>query len=188
VLQSRESAEAGYDASKTGNFIRANLSFDPTIAFHEYRIDYLPNQVVFYADNQPIAQMNGTAIPSTAGHLILQHWSNGNQLWSGGPPAWDSSLTVKYVKAYFNSSSSQRQSDWSARCKNPKAPGAICHIPDTSSGDSSTDDWFFTDHTNMIHNQTVSATAKKKNLGIATKHSSFLALVCIVNMMRLVVS
>ncbi|KAG4257083.1 hypothetical protein FPRO04_06733 [Fusarium proliferatum] len=104
VVQSKKSLEAGYDASKTGSFKRVKLDFDPTDAFHEYRFDYLPGQVLFYADGNLLAHMKGGDMPSSGGHLILQHWSNGNPLWSGGPPKEDATVTVSYVKAYFNSS------------------------------------------------------------------------------------
>lgn len=147
VLQSRESALAGYDAARTGNFVRAHLPFDPTAGFHEYRIDYLPGRVAFYADGAQLADMAGPAVPSSPGHLILQHWSNGNERWSGGPPREDAALVVRYVKAYFNSSAPQRQRDWENRCRDPAAANAVCAIREGN--------WFFKDQGNMTNNQTV---------------------------------
>jgi hypothetical protein len=164
VLQSRDATLAGYDAAQTGNFIRVNLPFDPTTAFHEYRIDYLPNQVIFYADGAPLAAMDGPAVPSSAGHLILQHWSNGNARWSGGPPAEDAALVVRSVKAYFNSSLAQRQRDWEGRCRDPMAPGAICVIPDVTPGDWSAADWFFSEQGNMTNNQTTATFEESQGL------------------------
>ncbi len=162
VLQSREAAMAGFDASQTSGFVRVLLPFDPTAAFHEYRIDYLPGRVVFFADGAVLAEMGGAAVPSSPGHLILQHWSNGNKYWSGGPPAEDAELTVRYVKAYFNSSLAQRQQDWETRCRDPAAPGAVCRIPDVVPENTSAADWFFTDHRNMTNNQT---TTEEENEG-----------------------
>ena len=156
VLQSREAALAGYDASQTGNFIQADLPFDPTQSFHEYRIDYLPGRVLFYADGQTLAEMTGPAVPSSPGHLILQHWSNGNERWSGGPPAEDAAMVVRSVKAYFNSSMGQRQRDWEGRCRDPAAVNAVCGIPDVTPGNLSAAGWFFRDHGNTTNNQTVS--------------------------------
>ncbi|KAL2164094.1 hypothetical protein VTH06DRAFT_3308 [Thermothelomyces fergusii] len=158
VLQSREAAAAGHDASATGagRFVQAQLPFDPTAGFHEYRIDYLPGRVSFYADGAALAHMEGAAVPSSAGHLILQHWSNGNAYWSGGPPAEDAALLVRYVKAYFNSSTARRRRDWEARCADPAAPGAVCEIPAVTPRDRSAADWFFSDHANMTNNQTAS--------------------------------
>ncbi|KAK0621479.1 glycoside hydrolase, family 16 [Bombardia bombarda] len=155
VLQSRESAAAGYNAQSTGNFIKAYLPFDPTTAFHEYRIDYFPGQVFFYADGLLLGTMKGAAVPTSPGHLILQHWSNGNVLWSGGPPAEDAVLTIGYVKAYFNSSSTQRVQDWANRCKEAAGQNAICVIPTLDGTNPSPGDWFFSDHDNMTNNQTV---------------------------------
>ncbi|KAF9875647.1 hypothetical protein CkaCkLH20_07028 [Colletotrichum karsti] len=149
VLQSRAAMEKGYDAAGTGNFIKTNLGFNPTTDFHEYRIDYLRDEVIFYADGTVIGSMNGSAVPAEGGHLILQHWSNGNPLWSGGPPKKDAILTVASVKAYFNSSLDSRQDDYQTRCIDPAAPDAVCPIPDVPS-------FFFTAHTNMTNNQTVS--------------------------------
>ncbi|KAH8879869.1 concanavalin A-like lectin/glucanase [Thozetella sp. PMI_491] len=156
VLQSREAAEAGYDAQRTGNFIKAYLPFNPTDGFHEYRIDYVPGRVLFYADGKLLAQMNGSAVPSSSGHLILQHWSNGNALWSGGPPTLDAVLTVKYVKAYFNSSSATRNRDWKNRCINATATGAVCKIPEVSETNTTAGGWFFSGRDNMTNNQTIS--------------------------------
>ena len=116
VVQSSQSKEAGYDASKSGNFRRVHLPFDPSEDFHEYRFDYLPEQVTFYADGQKLVSMNGSSMPSSAGHLILQQWSNGNTLWSGGPPASDSTTIVRYVKAYFNSSDQNIEDSWKSSC------------------------------------------------------------------------
>ncbi|KAK3692663.1 concanavalin A-like lectin/glucanase domain-containing protein [Podospora appendiculata] len=157
VLQSREAAEAGYNAVQTGNFVKAYLPFNPAADFHEYRIDYVPGQVFFYADGVLLAGMNGSAVPSSSGHLILQHWSNGNALWSGGPPAQDAVLTVGYVKGYFNSSTAQRREDWKARCGggDSSSANAVCDIPSVSPANSSARGWFFSDRGNMTNNQTI---------------------------------
>ncbi|KAL2258269.1 hypothetical protein VTK26DRAFT_8503 [Humicola hyalothermophila] len=159
VLQSRAAAVAGHDASRTDAFAKAYLPFDPTAAFHEYRIDYLRDRVLFYADGALLAEMRdrgGGAVPSAAGHLILQHWSNGNRYWSGGPPPRDSALTVRYVKAYFNSSAARRQRDWEGRCADPRLEKAVCKIPDVTPTDAGAAGWFFRDQKNMTNNQTIS--------------------------------
>lgn len=145
VIQSKRAMEAGYDASKTGTYSRANLSFDPTVGFHEYRFDYLPGKVLFYADSELLVQMKGSEMPSTGGHLILQHWSNGNPKWSGGPPTEDAVLTVSYIKAYFNSSDGQRQTDATSRCHDASAEGAVCVVPDVIAANASTGGRFFSE-------------------------------------------
>ena len=156
VLQSREGVQVGYDAALTGNYIKTYLPFDPTADFHEYRFDFIPDKVLFYADGQLLGQINGSAVPSRAGHLILQHWSNGNPLWSGGPPSTDAVLSVNYVKAYFNSSAAQRDRDWAHRCTHASAPNSVCQIPGITAADKTPSQFFFSDQSNMTNNQTVS--------------------------------
>lgn len=158
VLQSRAAAEAGYDASHTPTYQIVNLPFDPRADFHEYRIDFVPGRVLFLVDGTVLAEMDNPAgIPTHAGHLALNQWSNGNPSWSGGPPATDAVMEVRYLKAYFNSSDEARQRDFVARCTDPGAEGAVCDIPDITAGNDSAAGWFFSDHKNMTANQTVSS-------------------------------
>lgn len=158
VLQSQASEAAGSDASHTSTFQVVNLPFDPRTDFHEYRIDFVPGRVVFLADGAILAEMDQTAgIPMHAGHLALNHWSNGNADWSGGPPASDAVMEVRYVKAYFNSSDAARQSAFERRCRDAAAEGAVCDIPDVTAGNSTAAGWFFTAQKNMTENQTVSS-------------------------------
>lgn len=163
VLQSVESVQAGYNAVGTGNYIVANLPFNPTTGYHEYRIDFIPGNVIFYADGQVLATMNTSAVPTSPGHLILTHWSNGNPLWSSGPPPTEASIAVSYVKAYFNSSEAARLIDFENRCKDFASEGAVCVIPDQMyapdpdgpNGNASGNSWFFSNQPNMTVNQTV---------------------------------
>jgi hypothetical protein len=163
VLQSTKSVQAGFNAAATGNYVVANLPFNPTDGFHEYRIDFVPGNVIFYGDGTILAKMNHT-LPTMPGHMILTQWSNGNPLWSFGPPLKESVITVSYVKAYFNSSDVARQSAWKSRCKNPSAAGAQCAIPNQTMApdpatllgdDSSASTYFFSDDKNKTINQTI---------------------------------
>ncbi|KAL6414872.1 Beta-glucanase [Ilyonectria robusta] len=154
VVQSKQSREAGYDASKTGTFKRVNLGFDPTAGFHEYRFDYTPGRVIFYGDSKRIAVMEGSAMPSAAGHLILQHWSNGNPKWSGGPPAKDAMLRISYVKAYFNSSNEQHHATLTHRCQKAGTNEAVCLIPDVMATNASTGGAFLSDEGNVAGTET----------------------------------
>ncbi|KAF4966791.1 hypothetical protein FSARC_5578 [Fusarium sarcochroum] len=131
VVQSKKSMEAGYDASKTGTYKRVNLDFDPTDTFHEYRFDYIPGQVLFYADSKLLAQMKGDDMPSAGGHLILRHWSNGNPSWSGGPPKEDATVAINYVRAYFNSTNHERQSYLGKQCRQ-SSKTSVCAIDETN--------------------------------------------------------
>lgn len=164
VLQSAQSVQAGFNAAGSGNYIVANLPFNPTDGFHEYRIDFVPGNVIFYGDGNILGRMNTTAVPTMPGHMILTQWSNGNPLWSFGPPPTESIISVSYVKAYFNSSDPTRQTAWSSRCKNPTAGGATCTIPDqTSAPDpgnsqgntSAASTYFFSDDKNKTIGQTI---------------------------------
>ncbi|KAG6005494.1 hypothetical protein E4U21_007888 [Claviceps maximensis] len=139
VIHSRESMRDGYDASKSGTLRRVELSFDPTSAFHEYRFDYLPGRVIFYADGRVLAEMGGERIPSSGGHLILQHWSNGNKLWSGGPPSSDAVVLVRSVQAYFNSSTPQKDAAWNDICSREEERETrekTCQVPSKTLEDS----------------------------------------------------
>lgn len=163
VLQSVQSVQAGYNAAGTGNYVVANLPFNPTTGYHEYRIDFIPGVVIFYADGQILAKMNSMAVPTSPGHLILTQWSNGNPLWSSGPPSHDAVISVSYVKAYFNSSDPMRNTALNKRCRDPSATNAICTIPDqtlapnpeATNGNISASTYFFSNQKNQTNNQTV---------------------------------
>lgn len=131
VLQTPKSASAGFSEVGANNYVVANLSFDPTTAYHEYRMDLLPGKVVFYADSAPLATMNTNFTPTEPGHMILTHWSNGEPAWSAGPPVTDALMSVSYVKAYFNSSDTKRQAQSWSRCDlSGKSVEPVCMIPD----------------------------------------------------------
>ncbi|KAK4694926.1 hypothetical protein P7C71_g2735, partial [Lecanoromycetidae sp. Uapishka_2] len=158
VLQSAESEQAGFNAAGTGTFQIHQLQFNPSDAFHEYRFDWSPEAVAFYADGVPLDTMT-EAVPSSPGHITLSHWSNGDPDWSAGPPTSDAVLTVEYFKGYFNSSDPKRQQDWSKRCKDPKAINATCPIPEVTeapNGNVSAKTFFFSMQKNETVNQTVS--------------------------------
>lgn len=154
VLQSPQSLKNGFDAANTGTFDVQQLPFAPDDGFHEYRFDWAPNSVSFYADGVLLRTMD-TDIPTSPGHITFSHWSNGDPLWSGGPPEEDAVLTVQYFKAYFNSSLDSRHSDWERRCKDPSAVNATCPVPEiTDDPDAKT--FFFVNQKDSAKNQTVS--------------------------------
>ena len=167
VLQSPAAQQAGFNAAGTGSFDIHQLPFDPSSGFHEYRFDWAPDSVSFYADGVLLRTMTKD-VPTHPGHVTLSHWSNGDPKWSAGPPAVDAILTVEYVKGYFNSSDPQRQADWQARCKDPKAVNASCAVPEVHAapdGNVSAKTFFFSQATNETANQTVSGmdNGKKKS-------------------------
>ena len=172
VLQSPESEKAGFNAANTATFQIHQLNFTPTEGFHEYRFDWSPNAVEFYADGVLLDTMT-SAVPTAPGHITLSHWSNGDPNWSAGPPTDDAILTVEYLKGYFNSSDPARQQDWSKRCVNPLAVNATCPVPEVTQapdGNASAHTFFFSLQTNETGNQTVVG-SKKKSEGIALEMS-----------------
>ncbi|KAL2068230.1 hypothetical protein VTL71DRAFT_16328 [Oculimacula yallundae] len=129
VLHSQESLEAGSDAANTSTFETLPLKFLSYEGFHEYRMDWIPGAVTFFIDGKYVFQMN-TNIPTVGGRLTFNHWSNGNPGWSGGPPLTDATMTVKYMKAYFNSSIPHVMGNFTKGCTDPTAEKAICKIDD----------------------------------------------------------
>lgn len=113
-------------------------------------------------------------VPQAAGKIILSHWSNGNPLWSGGPPAEDAKMTVSYVQAYFNSSDPYRARDHAARCTDLNAANAICQIPDLTSPPEAGEVTFFSQapNGNMTNNQTVFANDQAAKESSAAGRSS----------------
>lgn len=174
VLQSPQSAAAGYDASHTPNYDVYPLPFRPDKAFHEYRFDWLPDRVSFYADGTWLKDMT-IDLPNSPGHLVLNHWSNGDPLWSAGPPRENATLAVSYVKAYFNSSDAQRHKDYYLRCKDETAVDSVCAIPDqTTPPDNQGPDanataktFFFSEEPDDTTNQTVFGDWQNKNGAVA---------------------
>lgn len=139
VMQTPTAARDGYNAAGTSTFHIQQLPFEPDDGFHEYRFDWTRSGVAFYADGTQISYMDWT-YPQEPGHLAVNHWSNGNALWSKGPPKEDAVTTVKWVKAYYNTSDPGKMADYAKRCPTPEA-SRICAVPDLSS--SPTENIFF---------------------------------------------
>lgn len=99
---------------------------NPSDGFHEYRYDWLPDRVEFYLDGQLLRTMF-TSLPDGPGKLMLNHWSNGDPAWSGGPPRQDAVMTIMYLKTYFNASNTN--SHYREQCP-IYDPAKVCHIPD----------------------------------------------------------
>lgn len=50
-----------------------------------------------------VREMN-TNVPDSPGRILLNHWTDGNPNFSGGPPTEDSLLKVSQLNMFFNSS------------------------------------------------------------------------------------
>ena len=158
VLQSLQSKLQGFNAVGTPDYDVHQLPYQPDEGFHEYRFDWTPDAVMFYADGVHLRTMTQN-VPKSPGHITLSHWSNGDPGWSAGPPATDAILTIQYLKGYFNSSETARQNDWKSRCHNANGVNATCSIPnvktDTNSN-ATAHTFFFSQESNKTVNQTVS--------------------------------
>ncbi|TKA81955.1 hypothetical protein B0A49_02532 [Cryomyces minteri] len=107
ITTSELSHANGDDASTTSGFKKLSVPFVASAGIHEYRFDWTPTKLAYYIDS--VWQFDiGTSgyVPNGPGFLLVNHWSNGNQYWSQGPPTSDAKLTLSYINAYFNSTSS----------------------------------------------------------------------------------
>lgn len=153
VDQSLASVQRGYAIPGT-EYMVADLPFNPADGYHEYRIDFVPGQIIYYADEHVIGTLNGS-IPSMPGHMILTQWSNGDPGWSSGPPATEAIMAIAGVRAYFNSSNVARQGSAAVRCTNQSAPEVYCNIPDWDANNNSLYTDYFSNRQNATKNQTV---------------------------------
>ena len=162
MLQSPQSDVQGFNAAGTPYFGTPSLPYDPSEEFHEYRFDWIPGSVSFYADGQLLQVMDDSALGyDSPGHIIINHWSNGNEGWSAGPPTQDAVLTIMYVKMYFNSSDGPH-SAYSKNCPAYNA-GQVCQIPDqttppSTNSNSTPPTFFFSRNSSQIIGQSTSNT------------------------------
>jgi len=70
------------------------LTFNPSAGFHEYRFDWTAGAVEFYVDGV-YAKYMARNIPSVGGSIIMNHWSDGNSGWTGGPPSGDAFAVIR---------------------------------------------------------------------------------------------
>ncbi|KAG8794421.1 hypothetical protein FRC17_008297, partial [Serendipita sp. 399] len=73
-------------------------------AFGEHRIDWLPTSTNYFY-NQVQKTSITKNVPNTPSRIILNVWSNGDPLFSKGPPTADAIATIQWVQLYFNSTS-----------------------------------------------------------------------------------
>ncbi|KAI8370952.1 concanavalin A-like lectin/glucanase domain-containing protein [Blakeslea trispora] len=92
------------------------LNFNPTEDYHTYRFDWTPGSVKFYVDDEFIYEMT-TSVPSSPGRILLNHWTDGNPTFSGGPPTEAAELALSRLNIFFNSS----ESDNSLQCQKSKS-------------------------------------------------------------------
>jgi beta-glucanase (GH16 family) len=171
-VQTPQSTKQGYNAAGTPDYRIQPLPFAPQDGYHEYRFDWTPEHLTFWIDGQFVWSMT-EQIPTSPGHLVVNHWSNGDPNWSGGPPAEDAVLTVAYVKAYFNSSDPKRR-DTHARTCPVFNPDKVCEIPATNAtldpNDMKTS--FFSEHPRDAPGQVLYNATDFPDVGNSIKASS----------------
>jgi hypothetical protein len=86
----------------------ANLDFDPTAEFHEYRFDWFPDVVIFYVDGVEMYRMV-TNVLQRPSRIMFNHWTDGNRNFSKGPAKEDASLWVKNMTFFYNTSVTGQQ-------------------------------------------------------------------------------
>ncbi|KAF2011267.1 glycoside hydrolase family 16 protein, partial [Aaosphaeria arxii CBS 175.79] len=187
VLHTIESVADGYDASGTPQYKVAHLPFRPDDKYHEYRFDWVPGRVVFYIDGEFLWKMEGHGVPETPGRLYLNHWSNGDARWSGGPPPRDESMTISYIKAYFNSTDEERNDKYKERCESFNA-SQVCTIPEQmgapdlggDSGNQTARTYFFTQEKDKAPGQIIAHTNNNPYSGAARPSTTIFASVMVV--------
>ncbi|KAJ6559114.1 concanavalin A-like lectin/glucanase domain-containing protein [Mycena vulgaris] len=100
--------------------------------FGVHRFDWLPTKTVYsYAGSNNGAPITSTTtitknVPTSSAEFVLNVWSNGDPLFSKGPPTADAIATVHYVHLYFNSTTVSAKS-FNAACS---AAGSIapCNV------------------------------------------------------------
>jgi hypothetical protein len=128
VNQSPESQAAGFNAAYTPGYNIQHLPFRPDADFHEYRFDWIPGSISYYVDDV-LLRVFTHDIPNSPGHMVLNHWSNGDAGWSAGPPVTDTAITIRYTHLYFNSSEPRELMRFNSAC--PEFDTAkVCKIHD----------------------------------------------------------
>lgn len=130
VNQSPDSQAAGFNAAYTPGYDVQKLPFRPDGDFHEYRFDWIPGSISYYADDV-LLRVFTHDIPNSPGHMVLNHWSNGDIGWSAGPPVQDTAITIQYTHLYFNSSEPRELKRFNTACPNYDA-AKICKIQDSN--------------------------------------------------------
>ncbi|CAE6362009.1 unnamed protein product [Rhizoctonia solani] len=69
-------------------------------AFHEHRLDWLPTSTKYYYDSALKSTVAKNS-PTKDSSLIANVWSDGEPLWSRGPPQNDAIATIYYIKVRY---------------------------------------------------------------------------------------
>ncbi|SMQ54522.1 unnamed protein product [Zymoseptoria tritici ST99CH_3D7] len=129
VVPSEEDMQRGHMKHDSPDVDTHSLIFSPTTDYNEFRFDWLPDRIDFYANGERLSTVTDN-VPDSPGSLRISHWSNGDDDWSSGPPKEDAVMTVSYVKAYFNSSEPDNTQASLMNCRDSLGGEHACRIPD----------------------------------------------------------
>lgn len=101
--------------------------FNPTAAFHKYRIDWAYDRSEMWVDGKLKATLT-KQVPTHAGEILINNWSNGDPTWSQGPPTKNVLLRVKNVQLYFNHTNAAENVQFAKRCAQATSVNRVCHI------------------------------------------------------------
>jgi beta-glucanase (GH16 family) len=73
------------------------LTFDPSLAFHEYRFDWYADKVEYFVDSQPYATLT-KQVPDLDSKIMINHWSGNIEGWGGPAPTKDMFMYVDYMR------------------------------------------------------------------------------------------
>ncbi|KAI8875707.1 glycoside hydrolase family 16 protein [Backusella circina FSU 941] len=111
--------ENGRASNRTHN--KHKLEFDASQEFHEYRFDWYPDLAVFYIDGVE-SYRTTTNILSKPGRFMYNHWTDGNEKFSKGPPTTNAYLHIKNMTFFFNYSDTNNENGISRpKCQNTQA-------------------------------------------------------------------
>lgn len=97
--------------------------------FKIHRFDCSPEQgVQYYLDNE-LVHSNTRNVPHTGGSLQLKLWADGNKWWSGHPSKSDVLMHVKSIVAYYNTTTSGRDSTRAKECTAEKKRCIATYVP-----------------------------------------------------------
>ncbi|KAI4257007.1 MAG: hypothetical protein LQ352_001835 [Teloschistes flavicans] len=133
LLSSQDSASSSTNrinlvlhSTGPSGFETPSVPFHLSDGFHEYRFDWSPGRVSYYVDGEHMKDLT-EGVPDIPGPLVFNHWSNGDEHWTYGPPTKDAYMTIGYVKTYFNTSQASQKND---QCVDPGAKDAVCEVPE----------------------------------------------------------
>ena len=90
VTHPNDGSDCGTEAHKC-----VDMDVDPSQDFHVYGWDLHPDKVLFFIDDEQVAEIT-VNVPLNPGSIILSNWS-GNE-WTGPPPDQDSAMLVEWVE------------------------------------------------------------------------------------------